>query len=69
MNTLLSEEGFDAFVEERCAGFYAQKMGRPSMAPGVYFRLLMVGYFKGIGSEREIVWRCADSLSLSSFLG
>jgi len=69
VNALLSEEGFDAFVEERCASFYAETMGRPSMAPGVYFRLLMVGYFEGIGSEREIAWRCADSRSLSSFLG
>lgn len=69
VNALLSEEGFDAFVEERCAGFYAPKMGRPSVPPGVYFRLLMVGYFEGIASEREIAWRCADSLSLRSFLG
>jgi transposase len=69
VNTLLAEEGFDVFVEERCARFYAPKMGRPSMAPGVYFRLLMVGYFEGISSEREIAWRCADSRSLSSFLG
>ncbi len=69
VNALLAEEGFDAFVESRCAGFYAEKIGRPSLAPGVYFRLLMVGYFEGIGSEREIAWRCADSLSLRSFLG
>lgn len=69
VNALLAEEGFDAFAEERCARFYAEKLGRPSMAPGVYFRLLMVGYFEGIGSEREIAWRCADSRSLSSFLG
>lgn len=69
VNTLLAEEGFDRFVEERCARFYAAKMGRPSMAPGVYFRLLMVGFFEGIGSEREIAWRCADSRSLASFLG
>lgn len=69
LNAVLREEGFDAFAEERCARFYAEKMGRPSMPPGVYFRLLMVGYFEGIGSEREIAWRCADSRSLSSFLG
>jgi len=69
LNAVLSEEGFDAFAGERCAGFYAERMGRPSMPPGVYFRLLMVGYFEGIGSEREIAWRCADSRSLSSFLG
>ena len=69
LNVVLSEESFDAFAEERCASFYAETMGRPSMPPGVYFRLLMVGYFEGIGSEREIAWRCADSRSLSSFLG
>lgn len=66
---LLAEEGFDRFVEERCRAFYADKIGRPSMPPGVYFRLLMIGYFEGIGSEREIAWRCADSLSLRRFLG
>lgn len=69
LNAVLSEEGFDAFAEERCARFYAERMGRPSMPPGVYFRLLMVGYSEGISSEREIAWRCADSRSLSSFLG
>jgi transposase len=69
VDALLAEEGFDAFVESRCAGFYAEKLGRPSLAPGVYFRLLMVGYFEGIGSDREIAWRCADSLSLRGFLG
>jgi len=69
VNALLAEEGFDSFVEARCARFYAEKMGRPSTRPGVYFRLLMVGYFEGISSEREIAWRCADSRSLSSFLG
>ena len=49
--------------------FYAQKMGRPSLAPGRYFRLLLIGYFEGIDSERGIAWRCADSLSLRSFVG
>ena len=50
--------------------FYkSETMGRPSIAPGVYFRMLMVGYFEGIDSERGIAWRCADSLSLKSFLG
>ena len=69
LNELLLENDFDAFVEDRCKGFYASKTGRPSMPPGVYFRLLMIGYFEGIGSERAIAWRCADSRSLSSFLG
>ena len=69
LNKLLIENEFDRFVEDRCREFYASNKGRPSMPPGVYFRLLMVGYFEGIGSERAIAWRCADSRSLSSFLG
>jgi transposase len=67
-NELLEEAGFDAFVEERCRRFYAAKMGRPSLAPGVYFRLLLIGYFEGLDGERGIAWRAADSLGLRSFL-
>ncbi len=67
LNQILSTSGFDAFVENLCAGFYA-RMGRPSLAPGRYFRLLLVGYFEGLDSERAIAWRSADSLSLRSFL-
>ena len=52
LNELLEETGFDSFVEERCRRFYAAKMGRPSLAPGVYFRLLLIGYFEGLDSER-----------------
>ena len=69
LNRLLDEHGFDDFVEGLCAKFYADEMGRPSLAPGVYFRLLLVGYFEGIGSERGIAWRAADSLALRKFLG
>lgn len=69
LNAVLARHGFDAFVEARCAPFYAERMGRPSVAPGVYFRMLLVGYFEGIDSERGIAWRCADSLSLRTFLG
>jgi transposase len=65
---LLSKRGFDAFAESVCQGFYA-KVGRPGLAPGVYFRALLVGYFEGIDSERGIAWRTADSLALRSFLG
>src|SRR5207342_3708433 len=60
---------FDRFVEEQCRPFYAPVMGRPSLPPGRYFRLLMVGYFEGLDSERGIAWRAADSLSLRQFLG
>jgi len=69
LNEVLSEHGFDRFVEGECQRFYAERMGRPSLPPAVYFRLLMIGYFEGIDSERGIAWRVADSLSLRSFLG
>ena len=69
LNRLLEECGFDEYVEQQCARFYAAKMGRPSLAPGRYFRLLLIGYFEGIDSERGIAWRAADSLGLRSFLG
>ncbi len=69
LNTLLAAHGFDTFVEERCAPYYAETLGRPSIAPGVYFRMLMIGYFEGLGSERGIDWRVADSLALRQFLG
>ena len=69
LNQLLASAGFDAFVENLCESHYAAKMGRPGIPPGVYFRMLLVGYFEGIGSQRGIAWRCGDSLSLRSFLG
>ncbi len=69
VNKLLAEADFDEFVEGLCAKFYAGTVGRPGLAPGVYVRLLLVGYFEGLGSERGIAWRCADSLALRSFLG
>ena len=69
LNELLAAHRFDPWVEEVCQPFYAQVMGRPGLPPGVYFRCLLVGYFEGIASERGIAWRCADSLSLRSFLG
>ena len=69
LNRLLAEHGFDDFVEAQCQPFYAEKMGRPSLAPGQYFRLLLLGYFEGIDSERGIAWRAADSLAVRSFLG
>ena len=68
LNELLEETGFDSFVEERCRRFYAAKMDRPSLAPGVYFRLLLIGYFEGLDSERGIGGRAADSLGLRRFL-
>src|SRR3954463_5026171 len=60
--------GFDAFVEGQCAPYYAAQRGRPSLPPGRYFRMLLVGYFERIDSERGLEWRCADSLSLREFL-
>jgi transposase len=69
LNELLEAEGFDEFVEGRCAKFYAAKYGRPSLTPGIYFRSLLIGYFEGIDSERGIAWRLADSLALRRFVG
>ena len=68
LDRLLREQGFDRFVEGLCEPFYAEVMGRPGLAPGVYFRCLLIGYFEGISSERGIAWRVADSLSLRRFL-
>ena len=68
LQNLLIEAGFDAFVEEVCKPYYAPRMGAPSLPPGRYFRMHMVGYFEGIDSERGIVWRCSDSWSLRDFL-
>src|SRR6516164_4222658 len=70
VNEILNNEGLDGFAEKECVRFYkSETMGRPSIAPGVYFRMLLIGYFEGIDSERGIAWRCADSLGLKSFLG
>jgi len=69
LNEILDAAGFDRFVEEQCRPFYAPVMGRPSLAPGRYFRLLLVGYFEGLDSERGIAWRAADSLAVRQFLG
>jgi transposase len=71
LNELLKEADFDRRVEQICARYFEadNKPGRPSIAPGVYFRMLFVGYFEGIESERGLEWRCADSLSLRTFLG
>jgi transposase len=69
LNAILDEAGFDRFVEERCRSFYAPVMGRPSLPPGRYFRLLLLGYFEGLDSERGIAWRAADSLAVRSFVG
>ena len=63
LNAVLNQAGFDGFCEERCRRFYHGKLGRPSLAPGLYFRLLLIGFFEGIDSERGICWRVAESLS------
>ena len=69
LQTVLADAGFDAFVEALCKPYYAAVMGAPSLPPGRYFRMPLVGYFEGIDSERGLEWRCADSLSLREFLG
>jgi transposase len=70
LNVLLDEAKFDNWIQGRCEPYYEQeeKAGRPSIPPGVYFRMLLIGYFEGIDSQRGIAWRCADSLSLRAFL-
>src|SRR5256712_7845982 len=69
LNGFLDAAGFARFVERQCRPFSAPVMGRPSLAPGRYFRLLLVGYFEGLDSERGIAWRAADSLAVRTFLG
>jgi len=70
LNQILDAHKFDLKVERLCLKFYSKSpYGRPSMAPGVYFRSLLIGYFEGLDSERGIAWRTADSLSLRKFLG
>src|SRR5437868_8767705 len=69
LNGLLAEAGFDRYVEDLCRPYYADGIGRESIPPGVYFRMLFIGYFEGLDSQRGIAWRCSDSLSLREFLG
>jgi transposase len=69
LERVLVEGDFDRFVEDLCAEYYAKRQGRPSIPPGMYFRMLFVGYFEGITSQRGIAWRCQDSLSIRDFLG
>jgi transposase len=68
LQQVLVDADFDGFVEDACQTYYARTMGAPSIPPGRYFRMHMVGYFEGIDSERGIEWRCSDSLSLREFL-
>ncbi len=69
LERVLVAGNFDRFVEDLCAEHYAKRQGRPSIPPGMYFRMLFVGYFEGITSQRGIAWRCQDSLSIRDFLG
>jgi transposase len=69
LNRILDAHGFDRFVEKLCEKFYAGELGRPSLPPGRYFRLMLLGYFEGLDSERGMAWRAADSLAIRSFLG
>ena len=69
LNAVLNAEKFDRRVEALCRKYYKSSSGRPSMTPGTYFRMMLLGYFEGIDSERGIAWRAADSLSFRRFLG
>src|SRR5271168_2784022 len=69
LNSLLAEAEFDTWLEALCAPYYSSDRGRDSIPPGVYFRMILVGYFEGISSQRGIAWRCSDSRSLAEVLG
>src|SRR5262245_41215261 len=69
LNALLAEADFDRHAENLCQPFYTPGVGRDSIPPGIYFRMLFVGYFECLDSQRAIAWRCSDSLSLRVFLG
>jgi transposase len=69
LNQILDQHDFDGYVEGLCQRFYAKEIGRPGLAPGRYFRLLLIGYFEGLDAERAIAWRAADSFALREFLG
>jgi len=69
LNRLLDEAEFDPFVEDMCKQYYKDGPGRPGIPPGIYFRMLFIGFFEGLDSQRAIAWRCSDSRSLQSFLG
>jgi len=68
LNKVLDEAGFDRFCEDSCGGFYHAKLGRPSLPPGLYFRIMMIGFLKGSTASAAIAWRLADSLTLRQFL-
>jgi len=68
LNEVLEQAEFDEFCETRCRKFYHEKLGRPSLAPGMYFRVMLIGFFERIESARGISWRVADSLCLRHFL-
>src|SRR5271154_2389420 len=68
LNEVLEKADFDRFCEKSCTGFYHAKLGRPSLVPGLYFRVMMIGFFEGLDSERGVAWRLADSLTLRQFL-
>jgi hypothetical protein len=69
LNQLLDEAGFEPFLDNLCRPYYADGFGRPGVPPGVYFRMLFLGYFEGLDSQRAIAWHCADSRSAQAFLG
>ncbi len=68
LQSVLVEADFDAFIEATCKPYYAARLGAPSVPPGRYFRMHLVGYFEVIDSERGLEWRCSDSPSLREFL-
>ena len=68
LNELLVKIAFDRTLEDAAEPYYA-RTGRRGLPPGVYFRMIFIGYFEDISSQRGIAWRCEDSRSLARFLG
>jgi hypothetical protein len=68
LNQVLAKIDFDRKLEAAAKPYY-QTTGRKGLPPGVYFRMLFIGYFEDISSQRGIAWRCEDSRSLARFLG
>lgn len=71
LDATLEAIGFADAVREICQPAYADESrgGRPGIDPAVYFKMLMIGFFENLPSERAIAARCADSLSMRAFLG
>jgi transposase len=70
LDQTLNSFQFGEQVRKLCAPAYSDsRRGRPPVDPAVYFKMLMIGFFENIASERGIAERCSDSISIRFFLG